>query len=366
VHTLGTHFDKLIQNLKPPPERFAAARDLPWTVREYLAAHEDFVTVDPHTRLVGSYAQDLSVGDVKDVDILIRADGDPAANDPEAKRVIRDLRSALVHLPEWDKLPEWLGYGGRAEIDVERARRSVHIFFAGHDFHLDIVPCIAPDGFDQPIWVPDFGLNRWVRSHPLGVVELITELNRNHGQKVRPLGKLFKHFRNHQMKTRRPKSYWLVALLLQQIRDSRLDLTQPSAVAFRDLLDGIYTRYHSLLPRTDGATPNIPDPMLGHNVSWNWDRSHFVSFMNRLDDGRRWATNALEANDQNEAITWWQRVFGEDYFPSDIGDYARILAAAGAPGTSYTTGAGLILPHQLPTGISTPIRQTTFHGDTNE
>lgn len=366
MHTLGTHFGKLLDNLNPPEERFAAARDLPPAVREYLKQHGDFTTVAPHTRLVGSYAQDLSVGDVKDVDVLVRDDGDPEANAPEAKQVIKDLRAALADLPKWDQLPEWLGSGGYAAIDVERARRSVHVFFADHDFHLDVVPCIAPDGFAQPLWVPDWGWNRWIPSHPAGVVQLITDLNREHGEKVRPLGKLLKHFRNHQMATRRPKSYWLVALLVHQVRDGEIDLTQPLAVAFRDLLDGIYARYASLLPRTDGATPNIPDPMLDHNVSWNWGRSHFETFMRRLDDGRRWATYALEADDRDEAIGWWQRVFGEDCFPSDVGEHARKLAAAGWPGTAAAAGTGLIFPGPRPVSPSTPIRPTTFHGDADE
>lgn len=366
MHTLNTHFGELLENLKPPQERLDAARDLPPVVREYLEGHVDFATVSPHTRLVGSYAQDLSVGDVKDVDHLVRVDGDPEANDPEAKQVIKDLRAALDELPEWNELPQWLGYGGYADIDVARARRSVHVYFEAHDFHLDVVPCIAPDGLDEELWVPDWGWNRWVRSHPVGVVQLIKDLNDEHGRKVRPLGKLLKHFRNHQMKTGRPKSYWLVALLIHQVRGGKLDLTQPLAVVFRDLLDGIYNKYASLLPRTDGATPNIPDPLLGHNISWNWGRSHFQTFMRRLDDGRGWATKALETDDRDKAIEWWQKVFGEDDFPSDAGDHARALAAAGSPGSAYVTGAGLILPNRPHTNISTPVRRTTFHGDANE
>jgi hypothetical protein len=366
MYTLGTHFDKLIENLKPPQERFEAARDLPAALREYLKTHSDFATLDPHTRLVGSYAQHLSVTDVKDVDILVRVDGDPEANEPEAKQVIKDLRAIGNGFPDWEDLPEWLGVGGYAVIDIERARRSIHVYFTSHDFHCDLVPCIAPDGFDESIWVPDYGWNRWVPSHPLGVVQLITDLNEEHGQKVRPLGKLFKHFRNHHMATRRPKSYWLVALLIHQVQAGTLDFTQSLGVVFRDLLDGIYGKYAPLLARTDGATPNIPDPMLGHNVSWNWDRTHFETFMRRLDDGRSWASSALDAGDRDTAIDWWQRVFGEECFPSDIDDFATSLAAAAYPGTASTLGSGLILPGVPASGAATLIRSTTFHGDADE
>lgn len=366
MHTLGTHFEKLLENLRPPQERFDAARDVPTALREYLKAHPEIATLAPHTRLVGSYAQHLSVTDVKDVDILVRVDGDPEANDPEARHVIKDLRTVVNSFPNWEDLHEWLGGGGYTTIDVERARRSVHVYFTGHDFHCDLVPCIAPDGFDEPIWVPDHGWNRWVPSHPLGVVKLITALNDDHGEKVRPLGKLLKHFRNHHMATRRPKSYWLVALLIHQVQGGKLDLTQPLGVVFHDLLDGIYAKYAPLLARTDGATPNIPDPMLGHNVSWNWGRSHFETFMRRLDEGRLWASNALDAGDRETAIDWWQRVFGEELFPSDIDDFATSLAAAAYPGTASTHGSGLILPGVATSPSSTLIRPTTFHGDVDE
>ncbi len=113
MHTLGTHFEELLKNIQPPAERLEAARDLPPYVRDYIKDCDEFPTVDPHTRLVGSYAQHLGVGDVKDVDFLVRVDGNPEANEPEAKRLIRELRSAL------DGLPEALGREGYTDVDIE-------------------------------------------------------------------------------------------------------------------------------------------------------------------------------------------------------------------------------------------------------
>lgn len=355
---LGTHFRELLQNIRPPQERLDAARDLPPLVRNYLKEHTEFVTVAPHSRLVGSYAQDVAVGDVKDVDFLVRVPGNPEENEPEAKQLIQDLRRVL------DDLPEALGYEGWAGVDIERARRSVHVYIKGRDFHLDIVPCIAPDGFDKEIYVPDRGFNKWIKSHPVGFIELLRELNQANGVKVRPLGKLLKHFRNYQMKTRRPKSYWLGALLIHHIRkEDGLDTSQPLAALFRDLLDAIYRQYDHLLYTSDGATPNICDPLLDHNISWNWSRTHFETFMRRLDEGRHWATKALESDDQGSAICWWQKIFGEEYFPSEIEEAAIRQAEAGLPGKSFVTPSGLVVPDKPASGVYTPTRQTTFHGE---
>jgi hypothetical protein len=359
MHTLGTFFDVLDENIRPPQERLDAARDLPPLLREYLRQHQNFATVEPHSRLVGSYAQDLSVTDVKDVDILVRVDGDPENNEPEAKQLIRELKAAL------DGVPEALGFVGWTDVDISGARRSVHVYLENRDFHFDVIPCVAPDGLEEALYVPDRGFNKWVPSHPVGFVQLLDELNKEHGRKVKRLGRLLKHFRDHQMKQRRPKSYWLGALLVHQVRGS-LDTSQPLAVVFRDLLDGVYNRYASLLGQDNDATPNIPDPLLGHNISWNWGRPAFETFMRRLDDGRKWATKALDADDRETAISYWQRLFGEEFFPTEVEEAAKDQAEKARPGAAAVLGSGMVVSRNPGTGIYTPTRPTTFHGPASE
>lgn len=361
MYSLGTHFTELLKNIQPPQERIAVAQELPPKVRDFLEGNKDFITLDPHTRLVGSYAQRTTVGDVKDVDFLVRVDGDPDKNEPEAKQLIQDLKNTL------DDLPEALDYIGEAVIDdieIERARRSVHVYFQDQDFHIDVVPCIAPDGFDEMIYVPDRGFNEWLPSHPIGYIQLLRDLDSDYGNKVRPLIKLLKHFRNYQMVYRRPKSYWLGALVVHHVRmNDGLDMSRSLAELFHDLCDAVYRQYDHLLHVSDTATPNIPDPMLDHNISWNWDRSHFETFMRRLDDGREWASKALDSDvGREEAIGWWQKTFGEDYFPETVDDTASQLAASVLPGKSYITSSGIVQPKEPESGIYTPVRGTTFHG----
>lgn len=360
MFTFGTHFDDLLNNIRPPQERLDAAVELPHQVREYLEKHDEFTTVYPHTRLAGSYAQDTAVGDVKDVDFLVRVPGNPNENDPNAKKLIQELKCVL------DDLPEALGYSGFAlidDIEIERARRSVHVYFKGKDFHIDVVPCIAPDGFDEVLFVPDRGFNKWIASHPIGYISLLKELNDQHGEKVRPLIKLIKHFRNVHMIYRRPKSYWLGALVIHQIKKNNgLDMSKSLAELFHDLCDEIYCQYDHLLRVNDSVTPNIPDPLLGHNISWNWSRSHFETFMRRLDDGRTWADKALKESDRETALDYWQKIFGKDYFNRDIEDRALTMATSALPGQSFISSNGLVRPEQPASGLYTPIKRTTFHG----
>lgn len=357
--SLRLHFNGLLQNIQPPAERLQAAQSLPKPVQEFLQRHPEFVTLSPHTRLVGSYAQDLSVDDVKDVDFIVRTDGDPEKNDPEAKTTIRALKSVL------DGLPEHLEMQGNAEIEVTGARRSVHVCFPEQNFHLDVVPCLAPYGFNEPIWVPDREFNRWIPSHPLGVVQEVISLEGDYPGKFRNLSKLTKHFRNEQMKRSRPKSYWLLTLLIHEFRDNGFTGSEPLPESFHELIDRLYNRLAPTYGRTDGATPNLKDPMLGHNVSWNWGRCDFETFMRRLDDGRRWSQYALDAaakNDLNEAVTQWQRVFG-DAFPTNVTELARVEASRLQPGNASVAASGLILPGAVTGTLSLPT--TKYYGDPN-
>ncbi len=362
MYTLGAYFQVLLKLIQPPDERISLAQELPPKVRDFLKDHDDFLTLDPHTRLVGSYAQQVPVGDVKDVDFLVRVDGNPDENEPEAKKLIRDLKNTL------DELPEALGYVGNAAIDdieIERARRSVHVYFNNQDFHIDVVPCIAPNGFDEMLYVPDRGLNQWIPSHPLGYIKLLKDLDEKYGGKVRPLIKLLKHFRNNQMVYCRPKSYWLGALVVYHVQmDNGLDMSKSLAELFHDLCDAVYQQYDHLLYLSDTATPNLPDPMLGHNISWNWDRSHFETFMKRLDEARTWSSKALDADDKEKAIELWQRIFGEEYFKTDINEVASLMAKSVLPGQASVTSAGILTSGVTNSRNYTPVLRTTFHGKT--
>lgn len=347
---LTTHFDVLLKSTQPPDHRIEAAQECHPLVRDYLEGLTSFPTVFPHSRLVGSYAQKLSVGDVKDVDILVRVDGDPAENEPNAKQLLRDLKKAL------DGLPEYLGYEGASQFDVNGARRSVHVCFKDKDFHLDIVPCIAPDGFDHPVYVPDKGFEKWIKSHPLGYVAKLNELNNAHRKKVKKLAKIFKHYVRYDMIYMRPKSYWMGSMILNLIDAQGFDDKLSLGELFYWLVNELHKQYDHLLWISPEATPNIPDPVLGHNVSHSWTRNDFESFLRHLDGARKRAAKALEATTAEEAIKHWRVLFG-DAFPESVEDEAKSLASLFTPGVAMVTGLATV-PR-----VATAVPPARFHGD---
>jgi hypothetical protein len=356
MYPLTTHFNKLRQNTLPPENRRKAAQELPAKVQAFLKDHGDYETVYPHTCLVGSYAQKLCVGDVKDVDFLVRIRG---AFEGDDMILPRDAISTLAKALEG--LAAHLDYESDG-IEIKTARRSVHVYFKNEDFHLDLVICIAPDGMDKPLYVPCKMEKKWVKSDPLGYIRKLNEINSENGYNVKRLARVFKHFIQKQMIYMRPKSYWLGALLLQEIEEHGFDKSKSQAELFNWLVTKIYNRYLVTLNTSETATPNVKDPMLGHNISWNWGRNDFETFMTRLKEARDWSEKALaDETTREKAIEYWQKIFGADYFPTSVEEETNQLAESSAPGKSWIDTAGRVAAAavSVPAILTSPTR---FHG----
>ncbi len=356
VLTLPHHFAELLSNIEPPQHRRAAAAEIPAKVRDFLKNATEFPTEDPHTRLTGSYARHTAIHGIKDVDFVVFYDaGD---DEPDPKAVLENLYDVLKDLPDA------LGYVGTAQI-LRRQRRSVHVQFDDEDFHLDIVPAWLREDIEMPLWVPDREWNEWVESHPLGYGEALSLLNADKGKKAVPLIKLFKHWRTTQMQRRRPKSYWLEALVYQHLSEGWIATDGKGyAELFTDLLHSIQDRFQ---PALDGEwVPEIPDPMLKqNNVAFNWEWSAFKSFMTRLNESIGWAERALvkSSDELDDAIALWQKVFGLEYFTNSATARKLQLAEWIGQGPVFVTGAGLVL-NQPPAMVrSVESRPHRFYGD---
>jgi hypothetical protein len=146
------------------------------------------------------------------------------------------------------------------------------------------------------------------------------------------------------------------------VKSGSIDMQQSLAEVFRDLMSAIYNKFAPLLGREDGATPHIPDPMLGDNISWNWERSHFETFMHKIKEAENVATKALQADNQEEATKLWQNIFGEDKFPKDVKQAAQKLAEA-VPGIASVSSTGFIHTQRPSFGQYVTSQATKFYGE---
>jgi len=353
--TLPHHFDELLSNIEPPKHRRDAAAEIPAKVRAFLEGAVGFPTEDPHSRLTGSYARHTAIHAIKDVDFVVFYDAGDA--EPDAEQVLEDLYDVL------QGLPEALGHVGSAQI-LRRQRRSVHVQFDDEDFHLDVVPAWLRDGIDKPLLVPDREWSRWVASDPLGYGGALSKLNAAKGEKAVPLIKLFKYWRTVQMQRRRPKSYWLEAIVYRYLLKGWVTTDGKGyAELFTGLLRSIHDRFQ---PALDGEwVPEIPDPMLNHNVAFNWEWAAFKSFMTRLDESIGWAERALaKSNDEmDDAIALWQKVFGEEFFTDSATARKLQLAEWIGKGPVLVMGTGQVVNRPPATGRAVESRPHRFYGD---
>jgi len=330
---LSEYFNEFLSNIEPPEHRMAVAKEIPDDVRRYLKDSETFETAEPHSRLTGSYKRHTAVHNIKDVDFLVFVSYE--GEKPEPADLLKSLRATL------DDLPEALGYGGRAQT-LYGQRRSVRVEFDYEDFHLDVVPALIPNGIDEVLLVPDREWGKWVDSHPLGYGKALSELNIASGKKVVPLVKIFKHWRTFQMQRNRPKSYWLECLVFRHVDRGWVTTDGKSyAELFTDVLRSIRERFQDKI--SEGGVPKIPDPVLGHNVAFNWERTAFESFMRRLEESIGWAERALEKNREqlDEAIELWQKVFGEEYF-TDSPTLRKRQKAAWLSSGGWISSSGIV------------------------
>jgi hypothetical protein len=352
--TLPDHFCTLLTRIEPEEKRTRIARDIPAQVRDFLQGHEEIMTIPPHSRLAGSYARHIALKAIKDVDIILLLDTLYRQREPEEVlnlvfRVVWDLSSALCD-------------SGKPMVRRHQ-RRSVNIHLEDADFDLDIVPAVAQDGLDKPLLIPDKDWSKWVETHPLGYGQQLSELNSAHQEKVVPLIKLLKHWRDVHMSYRRPKSYWLECLVYHCIQSSAV-LTDGRSYAelFHQVLADVHQDFLPYFQK-EGAVPEIKDPMLGHNVAHNWERPAFETFMRRVEESLRWAEQALVLENEAKAVLYWQYVFGEEWFPQEVEQAkAQRLREAILAGSAVVTPTGRVIVGPY-TGHAVQPSPQRFYGD---
>ena len=327
------HFSALLTRINPPDDRVETAASRVNELRDYLTEH-DFPTTSPDTRLSGSYSRHTAIERIQDVDVLVFVPRSQLDRTPNA--VLIELHGVLKDFP-----------GGA--IDTRGQRRSVRITLEADDLHLDVVPSVLDGDLSRPIRVPDRHQETWIRSDPLGYAERLSGLNKEHGGKLVPLIKLFKAWRDEQMKRRRPKSYVLEVILLEGVQDGDLVLCDRGvAENVYDAFVYITDRFEELMDEGKEA-PRVSDPQVPSNlITKGWHRAAFETFMTRAREARRAAKRALEGEDEIKSSEEWQRVFGSKWpEESDVKEAARAEAQAVRPGESSITAGGLIIAGAL-------------------
>jgi predicted nucleotidyltransferase len=334
--SLPQHFAQLVESTNPSGERLSIAQTWPERIRDHLREH-NMETESPHSRLSGSYARKTAVREIKDVDILVFFPDE--AEDANPYSVLADLEDALGDFPD-------------TRLDLTAQRRSVRVVLPEDAFELDVVPAVAPESIDGILKVPDRDRSLWLDSQPLGYGKALSDLNLANSSRVKPMIRLLKLWRDLHMVYKRPKSYWLECLVFRAFDGEHVSA---AGVSVADIFTSLLAYFDERLsPTVDaGGVPHIPDPMLGNNVAGGWTHGEAKAFLSHVRQCRRWASRALDSDEESEAIELWQKVFPGEFPPtvSDSGLKRSILSgeAAVTPGgiiLGSRQGATKVKPHR--------------------
>lgn len=325
---MATHaeaFRKALVNVEPNRDESGDgdaknAQEAHNEVRDVLKADDKlFNSWGVKPKLIGSYARDVSIRRVKDVDVFCRLTTAPEALQPgqamtEFGRVLEDA------------------YGDRCE----RQHRSYKIDFPDYDLCVDVVPAKPfGDNWQVPSRDPEGERGTWVETNPLRLNELTSEMNAMFylGSSVKgmyvPTVKLVRQVRRHVLGPDSQPGGLFLELMTYWVFSDRMNAHNTVAEYFEEALRHLADYFDDVI--ADG----LPDPTIaGKTISTRAKYADLTAARKAFKDVAATATNALKHEGLCESAREWQKVLGTncdgEVFELPSFCDATALSAAGA------------------------------------
>ncbi len=308
---LQTQFKNLLRDIEPSATTKSSAGSAHTALRAYLASHEDYRDLHLGTFLAGSYVRDTAIRprtvDGKtsrpDVDIIVVTNYTKAS---EPKEVLKLLREVL---------------GEKYDLEDRVNDRSVGVRTASVD--MDVVPIIAPDGMNGPLFIADRRLETWLPTNPPGHTEWATATNSAAGGRFKPLVKLVKWWWRHSARSKRPKGF-VIETVVAECMDPK---DGQYATLFVGTLEAIVNRYQiHVLAKT---VPQIPDPSVpGNIVTKRLSFDDFELFYEEAQTHAELGRQALEESDSDKALEMWREILPRFPASGKMASSASLLTTA--------------------------------------
>ncbi|MEZ5305576.1 MAG: nucleotidyltransferase [Pyrinomonadaceae bacterium] len=337
---LNWYFDELKSAIEPDPQYMINAQKADDPVREHLRDHESFSRRYLDSFLYGSYARNTSVGNIKDVDIVIVCDFSRYSS---PLTLLTELRDSLCHLYD--------------DVDLGDQRRSIRVDrplpdVPDSELTLDVIPAIREDGSDGKLWVPDRDKREWTVSHPRGHMNYTTALNAasHQSRSFVPLAKMLKWWWKHQSEVKRPwvesfrrkpKGFWIETMAGQFV-----DLSKES---YPDLIISVLENAHAEFAkfRSTRRIPELKDPALeGKTIKTSITEDEFDFFLDTLEESLEMAREAASSTSEERAVDIWNSLFGQgtEMSKSLKGEGDLLRPAVAPPSTPFTFPSAPIAP----------------------
>jgi hypothetical protein len=262
--------------------------------------------LSPKCFLQGSYKQDTAIHTINDIDIVALCGNLVHPGNGVSRSWSRD--------EIFDTLAAGLYINSRYRNKIRYNKKSMCIKVE-LDIKVEILPAVKKAGtFStdiEPFRIHDADTAQWIDAYAREHQKLITQKNKSTNNLFKPIIKIFKHLRDtfHGSNARDAISFH-IECLLYRVPNSLFTSSIPNTV------EKVLTCIANFSP-SQALSSNIYSPC-GNRLlfsSTEWNITSYGQF-NALVT--QWSALARIANSKyslDEAITFWKKLLGEDYFP---------------------------------------------------
>ena len=299
------------QTARVPDEENADAKAVHPEVRKAVCGA---LPVERHF-LAGSYGRKTQANKLKDVDIIMVLKDEDGTFRASASDTLKQVQEAVT------------------SCDLVRTTRvsvrAVKAFLHDHEFHVDIVPALAPvfaSGLDLTRNLPDEGYDDWTTEDPEGQKQASYDKNKATDGIFIPAVRVIKSW-NQRYPTAKPlRSYHAEAMMYHALTTGCT--LQEAVLAFFDhAYDSLAPGVKTLVP---GSTTRYVDDRLKDE-----DRA---AAREKVEAAREKAHAAAEEEDEGKKMDAWVKVFGPS-FPAPSTD-PDAIAKELREGSAKAVGAG--------------------------
>jgi hypothetical protein len=293
VATLPSYIQEALKNIEPGDDA-TNAKNAHAEVSKFLKADPWLknLGVDPY--LIGSYAREVSIRRVKDVDVFARL-----------RKATSDLRPGQA----LDKMEEVLTDAfGKSRI--ERQHRSIKVDFPAYELSVDAVPARpCGDHWEIPNRPEHARRAQWVETNPIRLGELTTEANKefllNDKGIYVPTVKLVRQIRREWVDDQPGGLYFeiLTYWAFQQTKPSENTVAEYLTTILATIADQVLPEVvkHGL------DDPTMPDKKITTKAT----DEQLLAALDRTREAAALARQALDDGDDCRAALAWQQLFGK-------------------------------------------------------
>ncbi|HKO30432.1 MAG TPA: nucleotidyltransferase [Nitrospiraceae bacterium] len=297
---LAPYFKEALSTIEPDDDKENAATAHA-EVRDVLIADEGLKDLGIDPILIGSYARNVSIKHVKDVDVFARLQD---ASDTLAPGAVLDAFEKVLTDEYEDR--------------VERQHRSIKVDFPDFNLTVDAVPARpAGDNWEIPNKPEEMKRAQWVETNPLKLNDLTTEINGEfllNGKGIYvPIVKLVRQVRRTWLGDQ-PGGLFFELMTYWYFKNEN-----PSAKSVSEYLTLTLEGIADMLP--DVASDGLDDPTRdGEKISTKATDDDLATAEEKIREAADLARAALDDEDDCTSAIKWRELLGvtsdgDDVFP---------------------------------------------------